>query len=202
MKKIFALVVIFGLTFLLTKCSEDKIKEGPIPLSIEIDSSKIGTLFQDSLLAVSFYPPFLWEIYNTELSDRVETVREVNKSLTKKYRYSPKYLFFKYGANSLLSVGEITLIDTSESPENFLDNYVKHTTSKYSPENLTIAEYIKDGLFLKHVKSEVKNLVSYKYILKNQFGNLVQFDYTFRSRNLEEELPSVLSSLGTVQLKP
>ena len=195
------LIILVLSLFFLFNCQREEEGNVLIPLDVKIDSSKIGPLLEDSLLAISFHPPFLWENYNTALSERVESIKNINKSQKKKFMISPKHLFFKYGTNSLLSVGEITSLDTSIVEGDRINDYFSMITEKNTPAKVITENYIKDGILLRHIQTEVENLISSKYIFKSRSGKIIQFDYTFRKQNELAEEASILSSLASIQLK-
>jgi hypothetical protein len=194
------LVLILLSVLAITNCKRETGNNQPIQLDIKVDSSKIGPLLEDSILAISFHPPFLWESYNTSLSDRIESTKNMDRSQKRKFMISPKHIFFKYGTNSILSVGEITSLDTSVSKEDRISDYINMITDKSTSEKISKADYLKDGILLRHIQTEVENLVSSKYIFKSRSGKIIQFDYTFRKQNENADKPFIQSSLASIKI--
>lgn len=199
MKRINLLIIFFLPALFFLSCSEESRNDEAIPLDIIIDSLKIGESICDSNLSISFHPPFLWDNYNTELSNRTESVKGTNKSLQKKFIFSPKYIFFKYGSNSILNIGEIECVDTSVNSSNRINAYVDMVRDKYEPEKFNKQLYLKEGKLLTHIRTELNDLVSAKYILTTRTGKIIQFEYTFRKNNEESEYNSIMSSIGTIR---
>ena len=200
MKHSIKIIPIIPIVLLLTFCNKEEKRDGLVPLEIEVDSAQIGTLYIDKDYGIEFAPPFLWEDYQTESSKRVESVKGSNKALSKKYVFESRYVFFDYGKNSILNVGEVKNVDSVSTDKLSIADYIDIFTSKYDPKDVTFVKYLKGDLILFHVLYKLQSLESYKYIFMNKQGRIIQFDYTIREQNREAEMPRMLSSLGTLHL--
>lgn len=164
------------------------------------DTSKLAEEIIDQSLGTKFNPPANWLIQSAELSRKIETKNSFHDSPQNRFEYSPQYLFFNQSGGSLLSVGYVEYSDSSLNSELSFNNYKNLLGNKLRNDKISIASFTKSGIKFFQIKSEKEDLINFKILYLNQNSKIIQFDCTIRRENLESEMESLKSTIGSIQL--
>lgn len=164
------------------------------------DTSNLAEEIVDESLGTKFNPPANWLLQSAELSRKIESKNRFQDSSHNRYEYSPQYLFFNQSSGSLLSVGSVEYSDSTLNVELSFNNYKNLLGNKLRNDKISMASFTKSGIKFFQIKSEKEDLINFKVLFLNGNSEIILFDFTIRRENLESELKSLKSTIGSIQL--
>lgn len=159
------------------------------------NKNEIGIELIDQDLGVKFNPPKDWELTPSSLSKKIENKASAGDG----FIYQPVYLFFNRSNLGVLSAGKIISADSTLSGSAQLNYYKSFLAEKYKNSELTLGNFTHSKLNFTQVKYEKENLISYKIFFISSRNIIVQFEYSIRKENLDANLASIKSSIGSIK---
>ncbi len=188
-KKFTIHILIILSLILISNCSD---KNQTISIS-NIDSTLIGKTITESDLGIKYNPPKMW----------ISASKKLQNSPDRKIRYgaavySPINIYFDAGNKAVLSLGEIVPNDADKKFD--LENYIHQLTKRIDKDNITRDSFNNNGVEFIRMKIIFGVWFTYRIIFKNKQGKYVQFDYSLQRKYKKDELPAIVSSVGSIRL--
>jgi len=182
------ILIIFSL-ILLSNCSD---KNKAISIS-KIDSTLIGKTITESNLGIKYNPPKMW----------ISASKGLQNSPDRKIRYgaavfSPVKIYFDAGNKAVLNLGEIVPNDPNK--KFILENYIHQLTKRIDKDNIQRDSFKNNGIEFIRMKITFGVWFTYRIIFKNRHDKYIQFDYSLQSKYKKDELPAIVSSVGSIRV--
>jgi len=176
------------LMFLLSNCSN---KNKEISIS-NIDSTLIGKTVIENQLGIKYNPPVEWLSENKGL----------HKTSDRKIKYgvatfAPVNFFYNAKDHSVMSVGEIVPKNSDSKID--LEKYINHSKKNFETGNIERDKFRNNHIDFIRLRIKFGVWFTYRLIFKNKNGKYIQFDYFLKSKIKKTEMPSIVSSIGTIQ---
>ena len=187
-KKYTIYILILGSLIIISNCSKTK----NVVSIYNIDSTLIGTGVADKYLNIQYNPPKRWISANAGL--RKPPGREIKYSTA---TFAPVNLFYNAGDKAVLNIAEITPNDTNKFD---IEAYIHQSIKKFEDGNIERDSFEKNGVEFIRMKITFGVWFTYRIIFKNKLGKYIQFDYSLQSKYKMDELPAIVSSVGSIRL--
>ena len=194
--KVPVLLVLLSIVLISCTNTRDEVKD---TLVFNIDSSRIAPVEKIDSSGITFHPPLNWKEVDSDMSEKLmKSVNPLNEKSVK-FIYKPIKIFLEQSSFSILSVGTVLpSVDTDTSANN-LKNYESIVSENFAESILKEGSFYKNGAEVYQYLIQKSNLISFKLIF--EFGNVIyQFDYSCPQKNYEEQIKSIESSIGTINL--
>ncbi len=190
-------VIIISIVY-LTNCEKEERTLTWSEMYSNIDSTKIDQIISNDELKIVFHPPLGWKSMSAELSEKYESRSHKKRADKEKFIYKPKHVFYNIASKGLLSIGEVTSIDTIKI--DLLKKYDLVTQSTLDTNEVQTYKFNNNGIaFIQHITKKV-NLISYKLIFYNSDYKILQFEYSTPKKQFPGEKNRIESSIGTIKL--
>lgn len=162
------------------------------------DKSMTGIEVVDQELGLKFHPPVNWQLQQTSISKKIEARDSANPN--DHFIYLPTYVFFDASTGGFLSVGKVLTSDTSMAKSTQMNFFKGLISSKHKNDNLISENFVHSKIYFSQFKIEKYDLVSFKLIFLNLYGEILEFDYTIPAGYLETTKSSIKASIGSIKL--
>ena len=187
-KYIIYILMIFAM-FLISNCS-NKSKE--ISIS-NIDSTLIGKTVTENQLGIKYNPPIKWLSANAGLHRPPD--RKIKYGVA---TFAPVNLFYNAGNKAVLNIGEI--ISQNSNTKFDLEKYISQSSKKFEAGKIERDKFSNNDIDFIRFRIKFGVWFTYRLIFKNKNGKYIQFDYSLQSKIKNIEMPSIVSSIGSIQL--
>ncbi len=191
-------LLIISLLLFASSCADKNKSESETTKFYSLDGSKLGIEIADKELRIKFNPPIGWDLMHTAISKKTESQGAANSEDS--FIYQATYVFFNDSTGGLLSVGKVITSDSSLAKNTRLNFYKGFLTSKHKNEKLSVNNFVHSSIGFTQFKFVKESLISYKIVLENAGGEIIQFDYIIPADYSKSEQPSIKSSIGSIRL--
>ncbi len=184
-------VVILFITF---SCSEIR-EETKIEV---LKKTQLSGQIIDNDLNISYQVPLNWEKMPTSLSDKM--VGRVKKNGADEFIvYTPKTFFYNKKNSSLLRIGKIKLKKERSSNPLTIETY-ENIFKKYNRDlEIKTTNITNSNISIKKIKITKNNLISFKYLFRNNKNEILQFDFSIKEKDLEKFRKSIKASVASIK---
>lgn len=160
------------------------------------DKKNIGIEVSDTDLGIKFNPPLEWELIPSSLSKKME----IRNNPSDGFIYQPVYVFFNKSNGAVLSCGFVNSTDSTASKGSILNFYKGLITTKYKKANLVLSTFVHSRISFNMIQFDKENLTAYRLFFQNQYGQILQFEYSLGKDSLDLVLPAIKASIGSIRL--
>lgn len=196
MKKLSRYISFLLLLSIVISCSEEKKNKQKTTQTIKIALSEI---ISDNYLSISYQVPQNWDEMPASLSEKM--VGRVRKQGVDEFIiYTPKSFYYNSTNSSLLRIGEIKFKNNLSSDSLSIETYVK-LFQKYNRDlEIETTNITNNNITIKQIKIIKNNLVSFKYLFRNNENKIIQLDFSIKKEKLLKLKPHIDASVNSIIL--
>lgn len=165
----------------------------------DIDSAKIGKLFQNDDYGIRFNPPRAWELVSPEIFEKISEHVSYRGS-DQEFSFKPIYIFLDQENGSMLSISVLSSVDDTVSTEDLLKRYRELLDVRFGSSELKKVAFSKDGIGFLQFLIQEKDKVIFKLLFENLENQVIQLDYIVSRTIYPSEVKAIESSIGSILL--
>ena len=195
--KKYKLILILFLIIFVTNCEDEKLPE---KVYFSVETNLLNSKSTDFNLGIKFSPPEKWDLRSSEISNRVEN-KLGYKGIIGEFVYKPSYVYFDDSTTSVLSLGKVIPPDSLIGRSGLLNLYSQILVSKKSVDSdYEVDQFVKDGIKFTQFTIERGSIISKRLIFQNKFEDIIQFEFTSKSKQFNSEYAKIMQSIGSITL--
>jgi hypothetical protein len=176
-----------------TEISSDSLPK----INFTVNPDLLGTKIYDSSESFEFNPPYFL-IYVMKDSLNFFERKLQNENVEGDYDISVLYLFKDSTSRNSLAVSKIVF--HQDSTFNLVDKYSENLKKEKLFSKASKAEFYKDKLLMTQFLLNYEEHVFIKIIIEGRNNDLLQFDYVLFLNDYKNEVRSIESSIGSINL--